>query len=124
MYQIIFYKDENGISEVEKYIKELRDKKENNKDSRIKYEKIDIYLNLLTKCGLRLGEPYIKHLEKDLWELRPLRDRIIFAHLEENNIILLTHFIKTTKKTPRKEIKRAYKLLKIVKEEINDERKF
>ena len=71
-----------------------------------------------------MGEPYIKHLEKDLWELRPLRDRIIFAYLDENKIILLTHFIKSTKKTPRREIKRAYKLLKIVKEEINDERKF
>lgn len=123
MYQIIFYKDENGRSEVEEYIKELRTKR-NNKDNRIKYEKIDIYLNLLTKYGLRLGEPYIKHLEKDLWELRPLRDRIIFAYLDENNIILLTHFIKSTKKTPRREIKRAYKLLKIVKGEINDERKF
>ena len=76
MYQIVFYKDEKGISEVEEYIKELRTKKENNKDNRIKYEKIDIYLNLLTKYGLKLGEPYIKHLEKELWELRPLKDRI------------------------------------------------
>ena len=112
MYQIVFYKDEKGISEVEEYIKELR----TNKDNRIKYEKIDIYLNLLTKYGLKLGEPYIKHLEKELWELRPLKDRIILAHLEKNRIILLTHFIKNTRKTPRREIKRAERLLKIIKE--------
>ena len=116
MYQIVFYKDEKGISEVEEYIKELRTKKENNKDNRIKYEKIDIYLNLLTKYGLKLGEPYIKHLEKELWELRPLKDRIILANLEKNRIILLTHFIKNTRKTPRREIKRAERLLKIIKE--------
>ena len=36
MYQIVFYKDEKGKSEVEEYIKELRTKKENNKDNRIK----------------------------------------------------------------------------------------
>ena len=47
MYQLIFYKDENGKSEVEEYIKELRINKDNNKDSRIKYQKIDIYLQLL-----------------------------------------------------------------------------
>ena len=116
MYQIVFYKDEKGRSEVEEYIKELRTKKENNKDNRIKYEKIDIYLNLLTKYGLKLGEPYIKHLEKELWELRSLKDRIILAHLEKNRIILLTHFIKNTRKTPRREIKRAERLLKIIKE--------
>ena len=116
MDKILIYKDEKGISEVEEYIKELRTKKENNKDNRIKYEKIDIYLNLLTKYGLGLGEPYIKHLEKELWELRPLKDRIILAHLEKNRIILLTHFIKNTRKTPRREIKRAERLLKIIKE--------
>ena len=116
MYQIVFYKDEKGRSEVEEYIQELRTKEHNNKDNRIKYEKIDIYLNLLTKYGLRLGEPYIKHLEKELWELRPLKDRIILSHLEENKIILLTHFIKNTRKTPRREIKRAERLLKIIKE--------
>lgn len=116
MYQIVFYKDEKGRSEVEEYIQELRTKEHNNKDNRIKYEKIDIYLSLLTKYGLGLGEPYIKHLEKELWELRPLKDRIIMAHLEENKIVLLTHFIKNTRKTPRKEIKRAERLLKIIKE--------
>ena len=97
MYQIVFYKDEKGRSEVEEYIKELRIKEKSNKDNRIKYEKIDIYLNLLTKYGLNLGETYIKHLEK-------------------NRIILLTHFIKNTRKTPRREIKRAERLLKIIKE--------
>lgn len=123
MYEIIFYKDENGKSEVQEYIKELRSKKETIKDCRIKYEKIDLYLQLLTRFGLNLGTPYIKHLIRDLWELRPLKDRIVLANLEDNKIILLTHFVKKTRKTPKKEILRAEKLLNKIREEKNNERK-
>ena len=39
MYQIVFYKDEKGRSEVEEYIKELRIKEKSNKDNRIKLRK-------------------------------------------------------------------------------------
>ncbi len=123
MYQIIFYKDENGKSEVQEYIKELRDKREIIKDSRIKYEKIDLYLQLLTRFGLNLGKPYIRHLVKDVWELRPLKDRIVLAHLEDNKIILLTHFVKKTRKTPKQEVLKAEKLLNKIREEKNNERK-
>ena len=54
----------------------------------------------------------IKHLEDEIWELRPLRDRILFAYWENNKFILLNIFMKKTQKTPKKEIEKAKKYLK------------
>jgi len=34
---------------------------------------------MLKNRGTMIGEPFIKHLEGEIWELRPLRDRILFA---------------------------------------------
>ena len=59
-----------------------------------------------------IGEPFIKHLEGDIWELRSLRDRILFAAwLDDGFIFLLHHFVrKKTQKTPRCELMKAQKL--------------
>lgn len=77
MYKIIFYKNEKEISELENYINELQ-RQSKNKNKRIKLNKIVAYIDQLSENGLKLGEPYIKYLESDIWELRPLRDRIFF----------------------------------------------
>ena len=110
MYEIIFCRDKKRENEVEEYLKELQ--RRNDKDSRIKTNKIIGYINLLSKHGINLGEPYIKHLKKDIWELRPIRDRILFAYLKNNKIVILTIFIKQTQKTPEREIERAEKYLR------------
>lgn len=107
MYQIIFYQDKNGKSEVLDYMEKLRSKR-NNKDARVKINKITAYINQLEKHGLSIGEPYIKHLDSDIWELRPLRDRILFAYWDNNK---LSQFIKRTQKTPQREIEKAKRLL-------------
>ena len=109
VYEIILYKDKNGKSEIEQYIKELRNK--STKDSRIKFEKIISYIRLLKSEGLSIGEPYVKHLKNEIWELRPLRDRILFASLYNNKLILLSVFMKQTQKTPKREIEKAKRLL-------------
>ena len=106
MYQIIFYYDKNGKSEVQDYINYLREHS-NSKDNKIKLSKITAYMRMLMHNGLSLGTPYIKHISNDIWELRPLKDRIFFAYIDNNNFILLSHFIKQTQKTPRKEISKA-----------------
>lgn len=67
---------------------------------------------MLSLNGLILGEPYIKHLNNDIWELRPLRDRILFAYWDNNNFILLSTFMKQTQKTPQREIEKAKRNLK------------
>ena len=88
MYKIIFYKDKNDYSEVEEYIKLLASKRNSSKDCKIKFTRITTYIDLLAERGLKLGEPYIKHLNDNIWELRALRDRILFAYWNNNRFIL------------------------------------
>lgn len=116
MYQIIFHKDKNGKNEVEEYIRYLENKKNIIKECKIKYTKIIMYMDLLSRNGLKLGEPYIKHLKSNIWELRPIRDRILFSFIENNKFIILNKFIKRTQKTPNKEVEKAMNLLKGYKE--------
>ncbi len=110
MFNIEFYEDKNGKSEVRDYIRELENSK--NKEERIKFDKIIAYLRLLRQSGLSLREPYVKKIDKEIWELRPARDRILFASLQGNKFILLSYFMKKTQKTPINEIEKARKLLK------------
>ena len=110
MYSIIFYKDRNGKQDVRDYIESLY--KKNDKDSRINFNKIRDYIKLLSIHGTRLGEPYVKYLSDDIWELRPLRNRILFFQCYKDKIILLSHFTKKTQKTPKKEIDKARRLMK------------
>lgn len=109
MYIIEMYSDKNGNSEIIEYVKELN--KNNSKDNRIKLQKINMYIELLSKYGLKLSEPYMKKLEGEIWELRPLRDRILFASWYNNKFILLSVFRKQTEKTPKAEIEKAKRLL-------------
>jgi len=98
MYKISFYKDKKGNEPVKEYIISLKAK--NTKDSLIKLNKIQDYLNILRQNGTRAGMPFMRHLQGDIWELRPLKDRILFFAYDGDNIILLSHFKKTTQKTP------------------------
>ena len=47
MYEIVFYHDKNGYEPVNAYIEELSARKD--KDSRIRYNKIMDYLNVLSE---------------------------------------------------------------------------
>ena len=105
LHKIRFYKDVKGNQPVLKYMLELAGKK--NKDSRIKLNKIQDYIQILSEYGTQVGEPYIKHLDGDIWELRPLRDRILFVGWVDGGYVLLHHFMKKTQKTPSREIEQA-----------------
>ena len=70
-----------------------------------------MYIDLLSECGLTLKEPYIKKLDKEIWELRPLRNRILFASWYNNRFVLLSVFMKQSQKTPKSEIEKAKRLL-------------
>lgn len=110
MYNINFYTDKKGNEPVKDYIVSLKAK--GSKDSLLKLKKIQDYLNVLKRNGTRARMPYVRHLDGDIWELRPLKDRILFFGYDGNNIILLSHFKKMTQKTPPREIKKAQKLMK------------
>lgn len=65
------------------------------------------YVKILSEFGISCGEPYIKHLDGDIWELRPMKDRILFAGHLGDSFVLLHHFVKKTQKTPVREIEKA-----------------
>ena len=114
MHKIYFYKDRNGNEPVYDYMLELAAKK--NKDSRIKLNKINDYIEMLSRYGTQAGEPYVKHLDEEIWELRPLRDRILFVGWVNGGYVLLHQFMKKTQKTPAKEIEKAKRELADLKE--------
>jgi phage-related protein len=107
MFDVRFYENSNGFSTVKTYLNDLRKQADKNKDSRVKLKKIYEYISLLSLNGTFLGEKYVKHIEDDIWELRPLRDRIFFFHWRAETFILLHVFVKKTQKTPRREIEEA-----------------
>ena len=81
--------------------------KRSDKDGRIKAEKINDCLDYLARYGQSGRRPYMAKIDGEIWELRPLSDRTLFAAWCENSFIILHHFIKTTGKTPKLEIDRA-----------------
>jgi len=85
----------------------LRDKAQNSKDARLQYQKILTYIRSLENYGTRIGEPTVKHIGGDIWELRPMAHRIFFFFWQDNTFVLLHHFVKKTNKTPPKEIEQA-----------------
>ncbi len=107
MYHVIIYEDENGKSELKDFLKDLKCRSETNKNARINLNKIVAYIDLLEEMGTRIGEPVTKHLDGAIWELRPLANRILYAYHKDNEFVLLHHFIKKTRKTPRNEIEKA-----------------
>ncbi|MDR3314515.1 MAG: type II toxin-antitoxin system RelE/ParE family toxin [Oscillospiraceae bacterium] len=114
MHKIHYYKKANGESPVANHLRTLAE--QNGKDSRIKLRKIQEYINALAEYGTAIGEPQIKHLDGEIWELRPLRDRILFAAWINGEFVLLHVFLKQTQKTPQKEIERAKRELADLKE--------
>ena len=116
MYEIEFYEDKDGYSEIVEYIKELKRRSLNSKEERINLNKIVAYFDVLSEKGTRIGEPVTKHLEGEIWELRPLRHRFLYAYYKNGKFLILHHFIKKTKKTPTRELKLALKKLKDYRE--------
>lgn len=114
MYSVHFYRDRNGKEPALDYLKGLLGK--NDKDSRIRAKKIQEYIGILREYGTRAGEPYMKHIEGDIWELRPSKDRVFFVGWHNGGFVLLHAFEKKTKKAPEREKKRAREELKDLKE--------
>jgi phage-related protein len=105
LHEVIFYEDKNGNAPVYQYIKELAGRK--GKGARVKLRKVQEYIRVLREYGIFAGEPYIKHLDGEIWELRPIRERVLFAAWVNDGFILLHHFMKKTRKTPPEEIEKA-----------------
>ena len=73
--------------------------------------------SLIEQFGLAaIREPYVKHIEEKLWEMRMKgRDgiaRALYVAAVGKRIVVLRAFIKKTQKTPRSEINLALKRAK------------
>ena len=107
LYNIVFYEDSNGKSELYEFLEELAKKSVDNKDARIQLKQITFYIELLKNQGTRLSENITKHLDDDIWELRPGNNRVLYFYYENDTVVLLHYFRKKTQKTPKAEIEKA-----------------
>lgn len=95
----IEFLDENVLNEMQSQPNDIKAKFEHT-------------VNLIQANGLkRIHEPYIKHLEGKLWEMRMKgRDtiaRAIYVTAVEKRIVIVRVFTKKKQKTPRREIEIA-----------------
>ena len=107
MFRVEFYKDKNGNSDIIDLLDELKEKGKTSKTDRVNRIKILAYIQALQTNGTRIGFPVVKHIDGDIWELRPIDNRIFFFHWKDGTIVLLHHFVKKSQKTPLKEIEQA-----------------
>lgn len=107
MYDIVFYENEDGTSELLEEIKRLEEMSDSNKDARIKYNQLSLFIELLSIKGTRLPSNITKHLVDEIWELRPGDNRILYFYYYDNKFILLHMFRKKTRKTPVRELEKA-----------------
>ena len=77
MYNIVFYEDSNGNSE------------------------------LLNFNGTSLNENITKHVDDDIWELRPDNNQVLYFYFKNDTLVLLHQFRKKTQETPKRKIERA-----------------
>ncbi len=107
MFTVEFYTQRNGKSDIWDFLETLRVKSKTSKDARIQYKQIVLYIQLLQENGTRLSDQISKHLDEDIWELRPGNNRVLYFYHKDSTFVLLHHFRKKTQKTPRRELDRA-----------------
>lgn len=86
-------------------------------DMRAGFERISNLIRAHGVAGMR--EPYVKHLEGPIWEMRLKgRDgiaRAAYVTVKEQRVVVVHIFRKKTQKTPRREIETALSRAKEVK---------
>jgi len=109
MYEVVFYEDRNGISKLYDELIYLTRKSVHDKDARIQINQINYCIELLKNIGTRLPNNISKHLQDEIWELRPGNNRVLYFYFEKNTFVLLHMFRKKTRRTPVSEIEKAKK---------------
>ena len=98
-FTVIAYEKENGESPVEEFINSL--------DVKMR-AKVYRMLSILQDKGNMLREPYSKHLDDGIFELRCKAGsnitRVLYFFYYDGNIVLTNGFVKKTQKTPPGEI--------------------
>ena len=101
-YEIVLYITEDGKNPVRDFLNSLDEKMQ---------AKIARKIGLVAEKGIRLREPYSKHLEDGIFELRTKVgkgiSRVLYFFVIGRKIVLTNGFIKKTRRTPPGEIERA-----------------
>lgn len=107
MFQVEFYETEDGDTPVENFLNSLDIKMKN---------KLLMILSVLQEKGNMLREPYSKHLEDGIFEIRGKVgsdiSRVLYFFYHNGKIIITNGFVKKTQKTPKREIETAKKYRK------------
>ena len=115
MLEVIFYEKKNGACPVEDFISDL--------DLKMRVKMIGL-LEILEDKGNMLREPYSKHLDDGIFEIRCKVGnnitRVLYFFYYEGKIILTNGFVKKTQKTPKKEIELAKERRKDFVERMNE----
>lgn len=113
MYEVIFYEDKNGKSEIEDYFYKITSS--NQKNEKQISIKLRHQIELLKLLGPQMKMPQAKFLKEQtypMWELRPMPERVFYISWQKNKFVLLSHYTKKQNKTDPKELKKANKLAK------------
>ena len=101
MYEVVFYEDKNGNSEIGDYFEKISQSKQ--KQDKAIYLKMRHQIKMLQALGPVLHTPQAKKLKGyryQLWELRPMPE-----------FVLLNHYAKKKDETDPRQIERALSLL-------------
>ena len=102
MFEVILYEKTDGKSPVEDFLSSV--------DIKMRAKIVGL-LKILEEKGNLLREPYSKHLEDGIFELRCQVgnniSRVLYFFYYEGKIILTNGFVKKTQKTPKEEIRLA-----------------
>lgn len=107
MYNIIFYETADGVSDIRDFLDSLLEKAGSVKDARIQFSQMTRYIQLLQNNGTNLPTDIVKHIEDEIWELRPGNNRVFFFYHRDDTYVLLHHYRKQSQKAPRREVIRA-----------------
>ncbi|MBE6839382.1 MAG: type II toxin-antitoxin system RelE/ParE family toxin [Ruminococcus sp.] len=101
-FEVIFYQKSDGSEPAKEFIDSL--------DTKMKAKMLRT-ISILQTNGYELREPYSKHLNEGIFELRAKVgtdiSRVLYFFIAGKKIILTNGFIKKTQKTPREEIEKA-----------------
>ena len=105
--EVEFYQTAAGRNVIAEFLDSLPDKD---------LAKVLRDIDLLADCAPDLHEPYTKHIDGPIWELRSKFSsniyRIFYFIWRGNKLVLLHGFTKKTQKTPKSELDLAKKRLK------------
>ena len=106
-FTVEFYEKANGEIPVEEFLLRL--------DKKMRAKLLGI-LEILQEKGNQLREPYSKHLDDGIFEIRGKVgsdiSRVLYFFYYEGKIVMTNGFVKKTQKTPKSEIETAKKYRK------------